>query len=96
LQAVVARNGDNHIVTRRTVSSDEGASVVDGLTDADVAYGASVIEQATKPDDVPLNLVAMLANSFSWLRVRSSRGVWDYCLHSVIPTRLIKVNVLTT
>jgi hypothetical protein len=35
--------------------------MVDGLTDVGVDDGASVVGQATKPDGVPLNVVAMLS-----------------------------------
>jgi hypothetical protein len=61
LKAVLARNSDNQSIRRRTVFSDDGTSVVDGLTDAGVDDGASVIGQAARPDDVPLNVVAMLS-----------------------------------
>ena len=61
LQAVLARNNENQGIRRQTVFSDDGTSVVDGLTDVGVDDGASVIGQATRPDGVPLNVVAMLS-----------------------------------
>jgi hypothetical protein len=61
LQAVLSRNNENQGIRRRTVFSDDGTSVVDGLTDVGADDGASVIGQATRPDGVPLNVVAMLS-----------------------------------
>jgi hypothetical protein len=58
---VLGRNSDNQSVRHRTVFSEDGTSVVDGLKDAGFDDGASVIGQATKPDGVPLNMVTMLS-----------------------------------
>jgi hypothetical protein len=56
----LVRNSDNQSVRRRTVFSDDGTSVVDGLTDG-VDDGVSVDWTGHKPDGVPLNVVAMLS-----------------------------------
>ena len=61
LQAVLARNNENLGIKCRIVFSDDGTSVVDGLTDVGADDGASVIGQAKRPDGVPLNVVAMLS-----------------------------------
>lgn len=61
LQTLIARQNENQGARRRTIFSDDGTSVVDGLTDVGMDDGASVIGQATKPDGVPLNVVAMLS-----------------------------------
>lgn len=64
LQALLARHNDNdsNSIKRRTVFSDDGTSIVgDGMTDAGVDDGASVVGAAARPEGVPLNVVAMLS-----------------------------------
>ncbi|CCA72979.1 hypothetical protein PIIN_06934 [Serendipita indica DSM 11827] len=60
LQALLA-NSNTQGIRRRPVFSDDGTSVQDGVTDAGLDDSASVIGTVTRPDGVPLNVVAMVS-----------------------------------
>jgi hypothetical protein len=58
-----------------------------------VSLIVQVIEQATKPDCVPLNVVAMVVYWLLWLRIYSSRGSGT-AVCTPTRRRLIKVNIM--
>ncbi|KAG8749699.1 phosphatidylinositol-binding protein scs2 [Serendipita sp. 396] len=60
LRALLSNN-NTLAARRRTIFSDDGTSVVDGMTDAGLDDSASVISTSVKPDGVPLNVVAMVS-----------------------------------